>query len=507
MKRAALRCWVIVLALACPSWVWGQARSIQEFVAVKDRWESYVGTQWRLEGRYSVIGDRDMRFENCDLDFRLPADFQPTRWNSKVVDVRGKLEKQSGKLIFLLESISVGMDDQEQLDRRRAALKPEAPAGWDELATWARNRGTFYRDQKLLAAARDLEHQGVRVQLAAIGDRDAAALATLVEKARSLQLDEPLQQELIHEKLWAQWRQIKQQPFASAAWTELAARIGLELPGAKDVLKTWPSAIATEYQSRPRQMFQEGDAARRKLLARVFLAEVLAARWQAEGVATGENGFEIAQQLKEAVPERPDLAMLWLDRAIANRRSKVAVMSRASMQEFADQLDRVDRAGVAAEVRREWLTLQETRLADDDARGRGDLAQAWLNLLGDETQAFRLFSAAWKINRDYTPAKQWLTEHNYAPVGDLWLPANQVPVMPKSAMEVAIAEGRVLPQMTPAQVKQALGTLPDSVTRMASAKRVVELWTYNAGYVIRFEREPQQVEGRVISIQQTTQPN
>lgn len=504
ISPACLRSLLLVLSvwLIPATSAWAQVHSIQEFVGLKDRWDNYVGTRWRLEGRFSVLGDRDMRFENCDLDFRLPVEFVRTRWDSKVIEVSGVLDKQNGRFLFILESVNPVLDDMANLARRRTALNMTDSSGWTSLAEWARGRGTFYRDQKLLDAARDLEQQGLKVEFANTAAGNEKALAALAEKARAKQADELFLKEIHHEQLWARLRLIRSEPFQDVIYRDLALRVGLEFPAALQALPSYPVELAETYRINPRSSFQTADAARRQVLARLLYLEVMSSRIMAEFREDGSNGFEIAARLKADAPERTDLIQKAQNLAVSSRRDKVTVMSRTAVTEFATQLKAIGRTQDAEAVQREWLASQENRLSADDARGRGELADSWMLMTGDQSQAFRLYADAWKVNHDYTPATQWLTANNYKLLGQVWLPAAEVPAIPRSEMDAAVESGRVLKGMTPTQVRLALGTAPDSVTRLASSRRIIELWIYSSGYVVHFERQFHQQEGRVESIEE-----
>ena len=495
-------CVVLISLAGLSSLASAQTMAIEEFVERKGKWSDLQGVTLRLEGRYSVIGNREMRFQNCDLPFILPPNPPGRRNDSNVVEVSGEIVTQQGnKLAFRIESLTPRMNDLDALQRMRYGIKTEEPDDWYRVADWARKRGRFYQDQALLDEARKLDRQGVLAEFRKTPAGSLESLRDLLEKARSKSVGEDLVQMIIHERLHSQLDRLNKRAFDEASWRDLAATIGAELKGALTPLESYPEELATKYNAQPRSTYEAADEEQRRTLHRLFYIDIMTRRILADARADGENGFTVADRLRGSIPERKPLIAAYEQKAIDARMEKIGVMTRASLIEFTSRLEQDNRSELATEAKKKWLAAREPILRQEGARGLNDLAKLWLDLLGDREAATQFSLEALAINPDSAPAKDWLLEAGYVKVGEQWMPASEIPVKPKTETERAIEQGRPIPGMTTAELRAALGVLPTTTTRIATANQSTEIWFYEAaGIVVELSKPQGTHEVRVVSV-------
>jgi hypothetical protein len=497
--RQVLCLCILVLTVSGAALAQSEPRSIQEFVAVKEKWPDLVGTNWRLEGRYSVVADGTMKFANCPVPFLLPEKIH--RPQSRVYEVTGRLEREDGEFQFRIATLKPRPDDLEVVLRMRAAIDTTDPEGWYQVADWARNRGEFYQDNALLDEAAKLNREGILREYRSIAPANEEALTALIRKARSKRVDSTTITGMLHDGLWARYEDILKRNRDDPAYGALLAQIARDLPGARTPLEEYPEELAGQYGEDPRTLHAETDTRSRPTLHRLFYLEAMLARITRQAKPDGSNGMEIAARIAADVPERPELVTFHEDRELDYRRKQVDVMTRRAMLELVGQLEERDRTEQASEVKRQWLRAREPLLRDDGARGLVDLAEDWIGLLDDRETATRFYMAAWKENPDYAPAVAWLKENGYVLNQDRWVPAAEVPDHTDVVMDRAVREGRVLPGMTAAQVRSALGTAPDQVTRFATRGRITELWVYESSAItVRFSRRNRPEESIVEAV-------
>lgn len=488
--------------------IWGseavlraQPRTIQSFVADQSKWPDLVGTAWHLEGRYSLFGDREMRFANCNLPFVFSGKISVPRERSNVVEVTGRLEKENGRLQFRVESLKSHPSDLEVVAAKRSEIDTRRPDDWYKVADWARNRGEFYKDAELLQEVDNLNRHGLLTEYRSIDPGNEQAHLAIVAKARRLKLDENLIVDMLHEGLRAQFEKHRRQASSEPALASLSVRIRKELPGAMRELDEYPEDLATEYAAEPKQLHAAADPARRQVLHRLFYLETMLERINAAARPDGSNGIEIAARIAAEIPERPELVTFHERRELDYRIKRVPLMARQEMLSLVRELESRDDPDRAKLVKQQWLQAREPLLREDGARGLVDLAEDWISLLNDRETAAEFYMAAWAANRDYEPAQQWLEANDFVFAAGKWHRRDEAPQTADLAMDRAIREGRILTGMSDAQVRAALGARPDAVTRFATSGRITELWVFeSAGIVVRLSRRNRNEPSRVDAI-------
>lgn len=496
-------CWFLAAWGGLPQWARGEARSIEAFVASRDKWAELVNTRWTLEGRYLGLNKTGLKFVNCDLSFVF-VDPQPVpRPTSAVVEVTGRLEREDNKLIFKVESLRPRPDDLEIVRMKRAELDSLNADPWFRLAEWVQGRGTFYRDPKLLEEAEQLKLQGIRIEHRNLPKGDAAALSALIDKARKLPVAAELVRQLVHERLQIRSLELRGEKSQDDQFADLQVAIRKEFPSATAPLEgEFPEELNTRYLAQPAETFRNASPAEQDVLTRLLYVDVMTYRILRTAKSDGGNGLEIADRLRSEVPERADLAAKYERMGIDNQTGKVGLMTRSQMLALTEELRNRGYEEAIPNLKREWLLSREPSLRLQGALGLAQLGDSWLELLNDEESAIKFYLEAWRVDPDLKPIHDWLMARGYVLYDDQWILKDRLPANPKSRMERAVEEGRVEPGMTADQVRKAFGALPTSISRFASNGTITELWVYDgAGVAVRFTRRNRPEPSRVVSVQ------
>src|SRR5438105_4892437 len=97
-----IRSLITALVLSCmtaTAVAQGEAESVQKFVSRKDQWSALTGARFVVEGRVGVMSGSTLRFDRCDLIFRLKPGTTALP-DARVVEVTGKLAKEGRNVYF-----------------------------------------------------------------------------------------------------------------------------------------------------------------------------------------------------------------------------------------------------------------------------------------------------------------------------------------------------------------------------------------------------------------------
>lgn len=505
MNRLLLLAAILVCgSFTIPGSARAEVRSIEEFMKFKDRWDTFVLTEyvWQLEGRYSGITDGTLTFTNCPLPFRLTPEMTNSRDISGVVEVTGRIIEEDKGLAFQVRKMTSRPRDMDQLKSKRFGIDIQKPEEWYQLADWARGRGEFYKDKDLGKAAVELDRNGVLAELRQVKPGDEQGFAALLQKARDKQLDQPLIQQLTHEELQTRFRNLRMREYSEPAWQELQQKISQGLSKGNKPLATFPAELNTKYEADPRGLYAAASPAERQTLGRLFLIETILQRILHDARPDGSNGFETADRIQAEAPERTDLQKKYFELGVAWNMQRIGTATRAQLDELTSRLEKLGQKDRVIAAKEKWLSARESVFRQDGARGLTDLAELWLSLLQDESKASRLMMDAWADNPQYTPAAEWLAAHGYRLVEGKWLSELEIAAMPEDPRKVAIREGRLEVGMTAADVFAAIGTAPTSLTRSVSRRQVTEWWVYQeAGIIVQLVKGSRERESRVVSVE------
>ena len=502
---AALWPRLVALAVAyliCCTPALAQPRSIEAFVASKDKWGELVGTTWRLEGRYGGITNGEMRFVNCDLPFVFEGSAPRTAtFTSNVVEVSGELQRVKGKLQFLIRTLKPYPSDLQTVVLKKTAINSTDPQAWYRVANWARNRGTFYQDQELLTAARELDARGIDTEKRRLAADDVDGLRKLAKKSRDVLNDSQLATAFQHEALWVIFRELQSGQRGPNDYPILLTDIARELPGATQTLDDFSEELSQTYLDDPLKIYRAADEEQRRVLHRLFYIEALVVRIMREVREDGSNGLFLASRIATDAPERTDLSQKFRQSYFDFRMRRPETMTHAEMIELSDAYEKQGDKGTGLAIRRAWLISREDSRRSEGAAGLIRLAEDWIELLDDRQAATKFYLAAWEEDPENAAVKQWLSDNDYVLINGKWIAKTDVPRTPEGKLDRAIREGRVALGMTDDQVRAAMGVEPSSILRFATNGAITELWVYEgSGIAVRLSRRRRADVSKAVAI-------
>ena len=487
-----------------------EPQSIESFLAQKENWRAYAqaGLTLRLEGRYTGLSRRIIRFENCDLFFEAPSGAELPRLvgSSRTAEVTGHLIQRGGRFVFIVRGLTSRPSDLESLRARRAEIirRGDAESRY-VVGEWAARRADFYEDEELQREADAVNLEGLTIERNALAADDIDGRLALAEKARRLELPDAVRVELLHEAYRIEWDDLRkpEQPNQQGFLEKLAR----DLPGSTEPLKALAPELEKSYSALPLAAYTRADLSERRTLHRLFYTEVVLAMILRDVQPDGRNGAEIAQRIEERLPERRALAQQHRNAELQWRLTRVASLPRSEMLALAEEFAEGGQPDKAVETKQNWLAARTERLRQDGASGLVVAAEEYVNLLDDRETAIKLLLEAYRLAPESKQVAAALGRHGYVWRLGQWLPAEEAEAIPLSPVQQAIREGRISAGMTAVHVRQALGA-PSSITRVATAEQVNEVWTYgepnSSRLAIHFLRPRQRppAEARVAGISQ-----
>ncbi len=448
--------------------VWPVAR----LNAAKDRWSDWIDQPRKVEGRVSAVSKFQFRLVHCDLTFHVTEEQSRMAANARNVEAAGrfKKDKATGKLLFVVERLKSLPSDADQFDLRESRLKPGKPSDWYELAEWAEARGQFYHDDDLPLRARRAWVKGVQLERTGLPPDDPQARFALVERMKSLKLDEALQTELLHEGARLKWQLI---PDDAAQRDQYFDWLSLVAPAAAQPLKDLSKELERRYELNPLKTFHDADAAGRLILWRLLGIQVEIARIGLVGRVKDEDAARVVDELRARVPERADLIEKYREAAFAWRLASVAMAPRAEALRLAEELRSRKQDQEARDLLRGWLQTRESKLRRDDPVILMQLADDYLQLANDEPQAVKLLAEAHRLDPSFEDAGERLKQLGYHFEDDRWVKG---PAALGKAPSVAPA-GQLTAGMTADQVLTLLGA-PTSQSRIISRHGTHEVWSF-----------------------------
>ncbi len=477
-----------------------QASSIQEFLEAKERWPQLVNQPLRIEGRFTVFSGKEVRFANCDVRFLSQSKLTRPSGESTNVEVSGHLSREDGKYVFHVRSLYGRPTDIERLKLDRLVMDSSQPEAHYKLAEWAHARGTFYEDEPLKQAARDLFRDGLLRANETLAPDDADGLRDLAARVTTFGLEDRLRLRFLHEAARAEFETAsqKEQPKYAA----IAARISRELPGSQTPLTGDFQTLRNDYEQAPRAVYRVADDATRRRLDRLFYAKVVLVDIEAAAVEDGRNGYAMADRIAQELPEFSATADDYRVKELSYLEAHLGQLTRQQLLDLAAKHEARQEPEQVTNVKRRWLKLREEPAKVDGPRGLMELGEEYLNLLQDERGAARMFQLAYAANPQLTTASDWLVDHGYQLIQGKWSRPGETPMTEDDELAEAIREGRPQKGMTGEQVRASLGSAPTSLVRIASAGRISEVWHFaELGISVQLSRRSHETE---LTVQRVT---
>lgn len=474
--------------------------SIPRFVASSKSWPQMAdaGTSLQIEGRIGLISSKRLRFRSCNLDFipfgnlRFPR-ILPNRIN---LLVSGRVARLDGKIVFAVARFERRPSDLESAREARNELPDREAKPWYNLAARIAERARFYEDDELARFSHELSERGILIERIT-GNGDARFLRSLAEKVARLGLSSALRMKLLHDALWLD-------RLSAAKPTSLMARIDRELNGSRVPLSDADAAFMKNYLKNPRTAYDRADESARARMHRAFLVDVALEHAVGQRKSGNSDILQLSRKLHEDFPELSHIAETWRNEFIAQKRQQASSLSRDELLELVRELEAIDPGGDAKQVTLQWITAREQEYRSGGVAGLVRLADEYVELLEDRGTARRLLREAYERSaRDPAIAERLRAIGAVVEESEESRPASRPPARP--------LQNDLVPGMSSADVIRILGE-PDDVTRLASARRLIEIWVFGSPTTTRIcitletRTETKDRDSRVLRVQRI-QPN
>jgi hypothetical protein len=383
---------------------------------------------------------------------------------------------------------------------REAALRHPKADDWYALAQWAGERGRFYDDDELLAAARLCNVRGLGLEARDLPRDDIDGRFHLASKARTIGVPEAISDELRHEAYRAWWtRAISGAATNTEELAALLRRLQTDWPHALAPLTAWPTDLLNAYTQNPLEAYRLADEAQRGILRRIFAGTVQLRQITATAAADGSNGREIAARIETQVPERRSLAEQYREQELRYRKSQIGGASKAEAIELANTFRQRRQDDQAVETLRRWLAARAQQLGKlAGAPEHLALADDYWSLLHDEATTVMHLEAARRLEPESPDVAARYRELGYELESGRWTKPLPQQGGSRPAAATALDVG-----LTPAEVRQIQGG-PTRIATVVSGNSVDEFWTYGepgtSRLVVQFGRRLHQSESRVVRI-------
>lgn len=470
--------------------------SVEEFLAKKERWGSLTDRPVTVEGRVSTMKGTTIILQKCSksIEFRSERAL-PEANGSHVAEVKGILVRDdaTNRIYFEVSSVKLVPDDVARVQKLRGDLPRDKVDEWYALGEWAQNRAKYYgkTDDPLYAEARQMFVLAVSKERRLLKPRTPQTLRELAIKSRRYGIDEAIRTSILHESYFLEWQSIRLKD-SSENILGLASSVESALPGGSTALaeETSLEKLRTGYQADPLKYYEEtADPAVRRKLHRVLYQRIVDDALAEEQSPDGRNGKVLAKIITDYLPERIDEAKThiaaernWRLKNVESFRRPEMLALRAEFLELGDKQN-------AATALDKWFDQKETEHRQRGVDGlldlateyeyREDIVETEKEKQDAHKEVIALLREAFRKNPGLGTTQARLEGYGYKLQDGIWKTPAQMEQFRNTPRQKAMAEGRVVPGMTNDEVFKSLGK-PDRVTRVLTARSVIELWAYGA---------------------------
>ena len=453
----------------------------------KAEWADWARTETVLQ----ISGRYEGRFAKRFRMFRLPAAFAPARTASLPGDIRsgqrlsvtGKLRKSGSLLIVEATRIVIGQRDTERMVAAAQKLTAKPPDETYQLLTEYRRIADFYSDDALkseIAAVRDDTFRRER----SAGRGNANALLKLADRGKIMSVATKVVQAVRFEALIAIHAAKPGQPVDRR---QLLDRIRTDLPG-WDKHNTTNNSGESNFWKSPAAEYNAAGDADRVLMHRWFYRRIRLAELLQMLADDGSNAGEVAEVIAAELPEEAARIAELKTQYVDYRISTVKRLTRQQLGDLEILLIESQRKDEFNAVLDDWVSAQDSRLNNGQLDGLIATAGEYLFVFErwkrpeHNVAATRLLKRAWESAQKAAPKEAGEIQNQLEQLGwtrmhDRWMTTDEVANLPKSDIELAMREGRVVKGMSPSQVLGTLGE-PNRRVRVVSRRHVQEIWIY-----------------------------
>ena len=489
-------CWLSPAAAA-------DAMFVGDFDALGRDWKLNVDRALTVEGRVSTKSPRELRFVESELRVTLPPGTRRFSTTDRV-EVSGLLRNDNGRPRLEAFSVKPIAKTELWLADVAAQIQPDDPATYFAAADTIRQRGTFYKDDALLARAGELDVKGLEAMALQAG-LNTGELRGVVLVAAERKQPPALVQPLLFKAVQLDWNAVlpRLSVDGPGAANVVLAQAADDLPGALVPQPSVPAELAAAYRDDALAAYQAATPEQRLVLDRLLYGDMLELT-AAAGVADDDaNADELADELSETLPDRPQIAAEYRRRGADALLAAVASMTEADAVALAERLGQSRGEAAKQLTLTRWLESRRAAARLDGAVALFTLAQDTERLTGDLAATAALMIAASDADTRFGPARQWLLDHGYERKAGRWQSKNADRKIATPPDEVGQP---LVVGITGEQARQRAGILPDRTARLVSRGRLLEFWVYrDLGVTLTVER--QAGRSTVIAVKQRTAAN
>ena len=479
--RGAIVAFVIV-ATAVPA-AMADVLTVEGLLKEKEKWPIWAREQTKLQitGRLRArVGSR-LYLQQLDFVFVPDRDMTiPDRIRSgRRLTVSGRLVRADNEFEFHVTRFSLSATDREELAEALSRLEYDDVIGRYQLARRFARIADFYDDNDLANDVLDVRLAGIEFQRKGWRNKPEQ-LWTLVDPGPGFAIPDEIRQSLAYEVILRQ--------STDESVESLTGRLKKYLPGWNHTSSKLTDENLIAWKRNPSRFHDRADAEVRRQLERLLYRTVRAAEIRRELKPDGSNGLQLASQLREELPEEVDVARDMAGQYADHRLTSLDGMNRSRLREIVNVLNDVGREEDAQTAVDDWADLQASRFGDQGLEGQIRVADEYLfawdqwKNASHRSAAIDYLKQAWETARKVAPDEvptvaSRLENLGWTRLHDRWLTIEELKNVPADDIEKAQREGRVVPGMTPQQVRRLLGE-PSRRIRTASSRHVEELWVY-----------------------------
>jgi hypothetical protein len=489
-----------------------QPMTARAMLEQQDQWTQWADQERKLQltARFEGRSSRNFRV------YRLPIVFVPARngelpqrmQSGQRLNISGRLRQSGNEFEFHISRLDIQQTDRDWLADQVLTVPDDKPELLYPLADEFALIAEFYSDQQLMSDVRDLRQTAFRRQRRQFA-QSSTELWTLADHGQKLDIDQRTLTAIRFQSL--NLRRRKGQTTGDDFLRDLRTTlVGWDKPA-----PVVDASLAQQFQQSPVTVYERSDDATRRLLHRLFYRQIRLPVLKKQLRTDGSNGLVVAGQIKEELPEELATISEFEQNFVDYKLAGVQQLTRTQLTELVSLLQQYNRTDEVKPTIGKWLTAVETQFRDRGLQGVLRTAEEYLfaaeewNNLRHRDQGIEFLKQAWQLASEVAPQDavligQRLERLGWVRLNDRWMTEKQMQALPKSDIELAMREGRVVKGMLPDQVVSTLGE-PARIVRVASSRHVQEIWVFQttgaSGISIQLRRTTKQDPSEAVVVQ------
>ncbi|MDG2389477.1 MAG: hypothetical protein P8M30_09195 [Planctomycetaceae bacterium] len=456
--------------------------SIRELLDVQNKWSLFAENNISFTVR-GVIGSRtdaQIHMRKCNLRFLLdsPDSFPRLKPGSKMVKLEGRFQLQGKDPSFRVTKANSEFSLEQVHLQMSVDIDVTDPLEWRKLARYTAAESKFYDNRDLfLVAARSFEHSYI-VARTQKGNATIEEITNWVAEMKAFGVPKDALEVWDYERLMLEWRKLQiSAAKQSDPFLRFAKEVATKYPVALTPLDVPVPKLEAMSERNSLVTFREADQSQQDRLWRLLYREVMKREILLSAKADGSNADNIRDQMKDAIPDLPDMYLsydlLWLDwrfSQLSQSGKEEAIKLSAEYR----KRKQPERGLIALET---WLEKRLELWSQDGASGYVRAAQHYLELLEDKEKAYELLLKAWKLSPGEEETVKALESIGYRLHSGSWILKSNYDKLPPDPIQSAIRNGEVIKGMTASQVERAIGK-PEERRFSFSTGHISESWMY-----------------------------